>query len=229
MPMSLSVQTGKKETGEWLKEETARCAAYRLLHTIYSYPGPETVHFLKAFTLSPESHDLMGLAGRDAQKAFESIADMVHRGIADSLLDLEVEYTRLFINSFNGSPAKPYESVHVNNGHLVIGETTVRVREFYRQFDVDLGEHHPEPADHIAIETEFMAYLIEKELAAYTDGELKKAERFRDAQIRFLQQHLLCWAWDFSDRVYVYTRHPLYREAGLFSKIFFDGERKGID
>lgn len=223
------MQKGMIYSGELLKRETARCAAYRLLHTIYSYPGPETVHFLKAFTLSPESHDLMGLAGRDAQKVFGSIADMMHRGISDSLLDLEVEYTRLFINSFNGTPAKPYESVHVNKGHLVIGETTVRVREFYRQFGVDLGRYHPEPADHIAIETEFMAYLIDRELNAYMEGELEKADRFRDAQIRFLQQHLLCWAWNFSDQVYIHSQHPFYREAGLFSKIWFDGERRGVE
>ena len=139
-----------------------------------------------------------------------------------------MEYTRLFINSFHGTPAKPYESVYLDKGHLVLGESTIRVREFYQQFGVDLGIGHPEPPDHIAIETEFMAFLIHKAVQAYSEGEMEKRERFRDAQIRFLQQHLLCWVWSFSDQVCLHTRNPFYREAGLLSKIYFDYERKEV-
>ncbi|MBN2374577.1 molecular chaperone TorD family protein [bacterium] len=223
--MCPSLNMGTMALNVWEKQETIRCAVYRLLHTIYSYPGHETMNFLKGFTLADDYYRyLSSYSNADKKRLLGSLSAMVHWGASGPLEDMEVEYTRLFISSFNGTPAKPYESVHVEKGRIVLGETTVRVREFYRRFGVDLGQHHPEPADHIAIETEFMAYLIEREMSAYLEGNIEEADRFRDAQARFLMQHLLCWAWNFSDKVHIYSLHPFYREAGMFSKIFFEIE-----
>jgi TorA maturation chaperone TorD len=213
-----------------LKREFARCASYRFLHCVYSYPVSETINFLRDFILSFEYKHLIGHMGFDSQSVLGPLSDILHKDIQEEILeDLEVEYTRLFINSFNGIPAKPYESVYLDKGHLVVGDATIRVREFYQDFGVGMCPDYPEPPDHIAIETEFMAYLIDQAIDAYASGNFKKADRFRDAQIRFLHQHLLCWAWNFSDRICVHTRHPFYRAVGLFSKQFFDSERKQVD
>jgi TorA maturation chaperone TorD len=229
MQIDPSLPDTKPHQSERLKREFARSASYRFLHVLYSYPGFETVNFLKDFILSYEYDHLIGHLGSDSQRVLGPLSDILHKDVPEILEDLEVEYTRLFINSFNGIPAKPYESVYLDKGHLVDGDATIRVREFYQDFGLCLCPDYPEPPDHIAIETEFMAYLIAREIDAYAGGNLKKGDRFRDAQIRFLQQHLLCWAWNFSDRICVHTRHPFYRAVGLFSKQFFDAERKQVD
>jgi len=224
-----SLSATKPHQSGRLKRAFARCASYRFLHCVFSYPDPETVDFLRNFILSEEYNNLTGHLGFDSQSVLGPLSDILRGDLSEIQEDLEIEYTRLFINSFNGIPAKPYESVYLGKGHLVVGDATIRVREFYQDFGVGPVPDHPEPPDHIAIETEFMAYLIDRAINAYAEGDLKKGETFSDAQIRFLQQHLLCWAWNFSDRICVHTQHPFYRAVGLFSKQFFDGERRQVD
>ena len=224
MRAGLPIETVCQE--EWPEKEAARLALYRFLHTIYSYPTLDTLHFLKDSGFSSKHGDAVAHLGLDAQNTFVRILDSLDREAPELLEDLEVEYTRLFINSFNGVPAKPYESVYIDKGHLVIGKATLRVRELYNHFGVGLSSENPEPPDHIAIETEFIAYLIAKEIEAYREGETGRGDWFRDGQIRFLQQHLLVWARHFSDLICLHAQHPFYHEAGSFSKIFFDFERK---
>ena len=213
---------------EWLRQEVGRLYAYQILHAIYSYPSLETLNFLKYFVWSKKHREKIRSFGLDAYQSFWSLLDLFNQDATHLLNDLEIEYTRLFINSFNGVPVKPYESVYLSDGHMVSGESTVNVKAFYQAFGVSPMDNYPEPPDHMAIETEFMTHLIIKELHAFEQGDIRRGERFRNGQIRFLQQHLLCWAWHFSDLVHMHSQHPFYHDAGLFSKNFFNVERKMV-
>jgi len=67
---------------------------------------------------------------------------------------------------------------------------------FYRAFGVEPSTEHPERADFIGMELEFMAWLIQKELhARETRGpDSEEAATCRDAQRSFLTDHLAWWA-----------------------------------
>lgn len=71
---------------------------------------------------------------------------------ADPIL-LENEYVRLFINAMPELPCAPYGSVYLEGS--VMGESTVKVAGIYRKYGMETAE----PADHIAAESEFLAWL----------------------------------------------------------------------
>ena len=220
----LSKRTQCRE--EWLRQEAGRLYVYRFLHTIYSYPNPAQMHFLREFVSSHEPKEMITFLGVELSDKLLKFIDIFNQDSTKLLMDLEIEYTRLFINSFNGVPVKPYESVYLNEGHMVYGEATINVEAFYQSFGVCLNDNYPELPDHFSIETEFVAFLLTQELKAYSKGENERGDWYLDGQIRFLQQHLLYWAWHFSDLVHMHSQHPVYHEAGLFSKDFFNFERK---
>jgi len=66
---------------------------------------------------------------------------------------------------------------------------------FYHAFGLEPSRTNPERADHIALELEFMSWLILKEEHARDSGsdDRTHAQICRDAQQRFLSDHLLWW------------------------------------
>jgi len=70
------------------------------------------------------------------------------------------------------------------------------VAGFYRAFGLEPSRERRERADHIALELEFMAWLVEKQrLALQVHGPGSQQEEVcRDAQQRFLADHLAWWA-----------------------------------
>jgi len=76
---------------------------------------------------------------------------------------------------------------------------------FYAAFGLGPSRAFPERPDHIGVELEFMAWLTSKELAARLTGrheDIDKADICRDAQKRFLQDHLAWWAPAFVQAVF---------------------------
>ena len=70
---------------------------------------------------------------------------------------------------------------------------------FYRAFGLEPSREEPERQDHISVELEFMARLIEKELFAVEANEPEKAAVCREAQQKFLETHLAWWAPAFAE------------------------------
>lgn len=94
-------------------------------------------------------------------------------------------YARLFLGAGGPSAVPPYESVYTSpEGRLFQRAAT--------EMEALLGEHGlsvggaPEPADHIAVELEFLARLTTEAAA----GDAAAAARRR----RLLDEHLLVWA-----------------------------------
>lgn len=88
---------------------------------------------------------------------------------------------------------------------------TFRVREAYAEFGLSFARLNHEPEDHIATELEFISYLIEKILVL--DPQQDKAEilKLLEAQITFLQDHLLRWAPQSCEMLLTATSSKLYQ------------------
>jgi len=70
------------------------------------------------------------------------------------------------------------------------------VAGFYRAFGLEPSRDRPERHDHVALELEFMAWLLAKQRHALQAGGPEADERAavcRDAQRRFVQDHLAWW------------------------------------
>lgn len=69
---------------------------------------------------------------------------------------------------------------------------------FYRAFGLRPDPSHPQRADHLALELEFSAYLLDKALLAMERGESEHVETCQRALAGFVSDHVAWWAPSFA-------------------------------
>jgi TorA maturation chaperone TorD len=102
------------------------------------------------------------------------------------------------------------------------------VSGFYRAFGFAPADRNSERPDHIAIELEFMACLLELErdaAAGIADDRRHRRQVCREAQAAFLQQHLACWAPTFAVLLDNADDSGFYSAAGAFLAALVPAER----
>ncbi|UKL13166.1 TorD/DmsD family molecular chaperone [Dissulfurimicrobium hydrothermale] len=114
---------------------------------------------------------------------------------AENLLELQAEYTRLFINAPRKTPAPPYASVYLSNNRRLMQEGYDDTIRFYLEAGVEPLDG-PEPADHIFYELEFVGLLIDSGQA--------------ELLCRFLKGHLLKWYPEFFGCILQADPNPYY-------------------
>lgn len=122
---------------------------------------------------------------------------------SSTFASLEQEHTRLF-EPHGELLAPPYETEYTKETpqHVLTESAQLAdIAGFYRAFGLEISETNPERADHIATELEFMHILATKESDAATHREEKHLEIIRDAQRKFLADHLARWTGRFRDRL----------------------------
>ncbi|MBI4792560.1 MAG: molecular chaperone TorD family protein [Deltaproteobacteria bacterium] len=116
-------------------------------------------------------------------------------GAADFLEDVQVEYTRLFINAIPHVAAAPYASVHSRGDGTLYGAIAEQTKKFYREKGFALVKENDLP-DHIVYELEFSGLL------AKDDPEGQKI---------FLTTLFTPWFEIFRGRVLEEAHHPYYK------------------
>jgi TorA maturation chaperone TorD len=110
---------------------------------------------------------------------------------------LSLDYAALFIGPFE-LIAAPYGSVYLEPNRRIMGDSTIDTQRFYQ--NAGLALEMKEPADHIAIELEFMYYLCSKEAAALAEGAESEAARFRTLQTDFFEK-MMGWIPQFCELI----------------------------
>lgn len=121
----------------------------------------------------------------------------------DDLESLNWDFTRMLIGPFE-LPAPPWESVYVRKDGLLFQESTLRVRKAYRRFGLTASELDVEADDHIGLELDFMYHLNNMclHIAEHNrKNALKEMKELLLEQQRFLDEHILTFASDFTDNV----------------------------
>ena len=179
-----------------------RADCYRLLSACFCEPEKEMF----------EEEDVLNNLTRllndvcpDAAACSVEMADEFRKTPADSLVS---EYAALFIGPFQ-LRAPPYGSVYLGNSRMVMDDSTMETLQFYRE----AGLHHgmKEPPDHIAIELEFMHFLISEEVAADLSDDHEAALRLRSLQNRFLRELLGRWVSHFCSSVIEWAEIEYFR------------------
>ena len=151
---------------------------------LFSYPDAQTI-----------SAPIPDGVGVEAEALF------VERTQLDPIL-LENEYVRLFVNALPEVPCAPYGSVYLEG--TVMGESTVKVAHIYRQY----GMEHQELADHIAVESEFLAWL---------HGKVIETPPARE-DFDYLFGHLRQWTTPFFDQVIQHDQLGCYRQCAQWAR-----------
>ncbi len=144
----------------------------------------------------------------------------------DILLDLAVEYTRLFLGP--GKHISPHESVHKGSEGLLWGDSTVAVNKFYEKCEYGLSPKYKGIPDHIAVELELMQHLTRRESEAWGEGDRVKAMKSRRLQKRFLSEHLTKWAPAFCEKVEGSAELPFYKNFAELTRLFIESEYEEV-
>lgn len=106
------------------------------------------------------------------------------------------DYMKLFIG-VGKVLAPPWGSCYLTEGRLVFQKETLEVREFYAEYDFQLKNKHSEPDDHIGLELEFLANLLEQEQI--------------EPALRFMKSFMSPWIQDWLHDVEKSARTGFYK------------------
>ncbi len=165
-------------------------SVYRFLAQCMEYPDRSWMSkdFFQAL-----DHLLEQLGGQDEKEAIHTALDNPG-DFADFIEDLQVEYTRLFINGIPHLVAPPYGSVYMDKS--LQGKFAGDTLAFYREKGFAMGEKADLP-DHLIHELEFLSLLA--------------SESDHDGEALFLKKFFRPWFGEFHRRVTLETHHPYFR------------------
>lgn len=135
--------------------------------------------------------------------------------------ELNEEYTELFIGPGH-LEAPPWESVYLTREHLLFGEPTFKVRNFYHSFGIECSTGENEPDDHIGLELLFMAKLIEKTLANIAENKSIKKEIM--GQKNFLEEHIMQWVPAFCNDLRKAAKHKFFYQLATITLGWLEAE-----
>ncbi|HEY5674169.1 MAG TPA: molecular chaperone TorD family protein [Malonomonas sp.] len=185
-----------------------RASCYQILATLFCYPDKGLLDSLHS--------------------SLENLSLFLHLPIpvelkqTPELIDTEVAYTSLFINSLGGAAAPPYGSVYLESAAQLMGASCQQVSDSYRREGLNLDASE-EPADFLATELEFLYFLVAEEAAA---EDAEAAAVWKRKQADFSRKLLHPWLSVFCQRVKRSDAgHPLYRWAAEALLLFSESEQ----
>ena len=96
---------------------------------------------------------------------------------------------------------------------------------FYRAFGLEVTQDAGERQDHICLELEFLCVLAAKEgYAVEHQLDADQLAQCRDAQKKFLREHLGRWTPAFTRRLAATTSEPTLRALAEFTRAFIESE-----
>ncbi len=123
--------------------------------------------------------------------------------------DLAVEYARLFLGPFE-TKVPPYGSLYLDGEGRVMGDSTMNVVRFYEEAGLSRNEDCHDLPDHVAVELEFMSFLIFKEIEALEKLDFVTAIAMIKKQEHFLEGFLGRWVVPFCEKIKESTDNGFY-------------------
>lgn len=142
----------------------------------------------------------------------------------DAQLELAADFCDLFLKSDRDS-ALPYASVYTDKG-LLNGKPAQLMRELLSHYNVNVDPNLNEPADHLAIQLDFLAHLVISNTPNQEGSEVNSALK---TQSDFITQHLLSWLPLFVERCTQFDAFGFYAAAARLTLAFLQQDQRYID
>jgi len=203
---------------EMILRERARGDCYRFLSACFCQPEKNVFQEEKLLqNLTKSLHNICPEAALFSASMEESILEYGNE-------ELLVEYSRLFIGPF-GVVAPPYGSVYLDGERRVMGDSTMKVIGMYRNQGLSGSADVRELPDHVAVELEFMSYLVFEEIKAMEKSDLRAAVEAVEKQERFSGEFLRRWIPPFCERIKENSENGFYTALAQCASTFIGGCR----
>lgn len=152
---------------------------------------------------------LTGLGENETLKpSIDKLVDALNRlqNREDAQLELSADYCDLFLKS-DKNAALPYASMYIGKQGLLNDVPAQEMAALMSKHGIAVSESLNEPADHIAIELDFLGNLIIR------SNELEQEKHLDEALIEqesFIQTHILSWIPQFSAKCDQYDEFGFY-------------------
>ncbi len=198
------------EKEEFIYQEEYKRDSYKLLSECYYFPDEGLLQMLDGLDKSRRS-------------LYSEIAKNIPA--KDAIETLKIDYSKLFLGPYR-LLAPPYGSVYLENTRMVMGDSTMDVRCIYREEGLNVSLK--EAPDHIAIELEFMYYLISKEVEAVLNSDSVNTTNYLKRRKDFLETHLGIWVSDFSNSIEINAETSFYRDLACQTRSFIEADLKSL-
>lgn len=168
-----------------------------------------TIEEIEAYHSQEIRSFLSGLGENETLKpAVDKLVDALNRlkDREDAQLELAADFCELFLTT-DKTGALPYASMYIGKEKLLNDKPAQEMAELMAQKGIAVQDGFNEPADHIAIELDFLGNMIIR------SNELEKLEHINEAlleQKAFIEKYLLSWFPQFSARCVEKDEFGLY-------------------
>ena len=231
----------KKSSQAPRQDAHARADMYAFFAAVYLRPPtPSLMRYLLAENFLEE---LTSLFGEEIVADLRKIAADTHPDSDFAAVDQE--YMNLFAVP-TGRYVTPFEDVYRGVGSQgmlqrgpLLGERAIAARRKYRTAGADMDRECRELPTHIGVELSFMSFLCDRQAAAMHDEEEQKlptdvkrtvadSVRYRELQVKFLNEHLNAWFPQLSRSIQTNAKSPFYRCLALITEAFLAYDTAGL-
>lgn len=193
-----------------LSYEEYRRDVYKLLSDCYHLPDEQLLENLNSLDIN-RGQILLNLAE--------------HRPDTSDIDSLIVDYSRLFVGPYQ-ILALPYGSMYMEDKSRIMGDSSIEVKKMYAEEGLDICLK--EVPDHIALELEFMYYLVFRQTQAIRMAEYGMAAGYRNKQKVFLETHLGQWVFEFTRNMAEHAQTGFYKNLAEITNSFIRIELENL-
>ena len=150
---------------------------------------------------------------KEAYPAFYQFFNKIEELDVDVLYNqLKQEYQSIFsiFNAEGQVQAPIYESYYTSADHSLFSSTTYSLRNKLHQFNLQYEQENSHPEDHLAVELDFLYFLIEYTNKAYINNDYISYEKGVYTQYWLLKDHLLKWLPLFVRKIEFANKDSIY-------------------
>ncbi len=125
-----------------------------------------------------------------------------------ALDELAADYASIYLN--HRIQASAEESVWIHEENLTYQDSMFQVREWFTRYGMSVPDWRVRPDDHLVFELEFIGLLLSADV---------DRERLRETG-RFMDEHLLRWLMDFSERVAARCDTPYFASIAMLTGVY---------
>ena len=191
------------DTNDFVNVEQARAVVFNRFTALLCQPEDD---LLKRHDIFDTLKQAFSITEPDCSVYVEQMQEAVKQSTAQELL---IEYTKLFIGPFK-TLVSPYSSLYFGSETLMSDET-VWVMDCYKKSGLQFDHALNDVPDHVAVETEFMYYLIHKEIAELDAGKPDESLALWENQQEFFNRHYKKWLPQFCTKLATETGSEYYK------------------